>query len=211
MKTQKNKQHLISAACRQRLWGFQSWTSTIFISSWRLQSDGNGKHFGVPGLRFPLCDPKRTCWRITLPAFLKWAWLLLLGSSRASLGLIWAEKRATGHNFWGISILSSHPEKFQITLVRSDRVLKLQYMGVRNNRLMLTTNTLCREQWWLMAFHLQQAAPYRISQHYSVTSPGHGHANAFQALSKFKMWFYTIEKSRYWSLICSPSVLSHSR
>lgn len=143
--------------------------------------------------------------------FLKWAWLLLLGSSRASLGLIWAEKRATGHNFWGISILSSHPEKFQITLVRSDRVLKLQYMGVRNNRLMLTTNTLCREQWWLMAFHLQQAAPYRISQHYSVTSPGHGHANAFQALSKFKMWFYTIEKSRYWSLICSPSVLSHSR
>ena len=70
MKTQKNKQHLIPATCRQRLWGFQSWSSTGFISLWRaphwLQSEMEMKSvFGVPSLCFPLCDPKRTCWRIT--------------------------------------------------------------------------------------------------------------------------------------------------
>lgn len=52
---------------------------------------------------------------------------------------------ATGHDLYGISIVSSHPEKVQIKLVQSDIVLKLQNTRARNNG-RLTANTFWKEQ-----------------------------------------------------------------
>lgn len=68
-------------------------------------------------------------------------------------------------------------------------MFKIQYVKVRDNRRMLTTNTPRKRRLWAADLWSARPVSHSISQRYSVTSPGYGHTNALSTRG-FMMWFH---------------------